>query len=291
MFYFSILNRYIRLYLLFSLFCFYIEAQTNENDYSNVEQKVLLADQINLANLMQELRLSNPYPKKSLHWSVWNEEDQLNVPILVLSSLALDSTCQRMNKTSLLFSARGCCHFIKIFRTLFPEYQSHYLHSSRYVYRHPTPEYVNYFKSLYSPNSLIVDELGSGCSCKEFFQRFFPSQPHYIALVGVGKNIDRIVHGSSNRNLENINFDLVGSLISYDSNGPIRVPPEYNIEDVQPAHDCINKCVQLLKYYRCDKFDKNLLKKLFTELQNHRPALKSYFINSHKPASKKACYP
>jgi hypothetical protein len=121
------------------------------------------------------------------------------------------------------------------------------------MYTHSTPEYIRYFKSLYSSKTLIVDEMGSGRSCGKFFKRFFSSDPSYICLVGVNKHVACILHGSSNRNLEKINFDLTGSLISYDANGPIRIAPEYKIEDVQPAHDCIDMCVHLLEHYRCDE--------------------------------------
>jgi len=277
----------ISFFLFLSLFCFYSEAKTpqrrnNENYYSNIEQTVLAADQTDLANLMRELRLLNPYPEKSLYWSVWNEQAQFNVPILIQGSLALNKVCQKTNKTSLLFSARGCCHFIKIFEKLFPNYQSHYLPSSRHMYRHATPEYVHYFKSFYSSKTIIVDEMGSGHSCGQFFKEFFASDPSYICLVGVNKNVPCILHGSS-RNLEKINFDLTGSLISYGANGPVRLAPEYKIEEIQPAHDCIDKCVHLLEQYSFDRFDKKLLKKLFAELQNYQPTLGQYFINNHKP--------
>jgi len=262
------------------------EDLSNETDYSVLEQTVLERDQIDLANLMRTLRLLNPHPKKSLHWSIWNEQTQLNVPILILGSLALNTTCQEKGKNSLLFSARGCCHFIKIFKKLFPSYQSTYLHSSRYMYTHPTPKYVRYFKSLYSSKTLIVDEIGSGTTCKTFFKQFFSSDPCYFPLVGAHGRIESITH-SFNAHIEMINYDLVGSLISYNKRGPVRLPPEYKIEDVQVAHDCIAKCVQLLEHYTFDTFDSELLRGLFAVLQFHQPALSPYHNYKHNVETQK----
>jgi len=182
--------------------------------------------------------------------------------------------------SSLLFTARGCCHLIKIFKALFPNYKTEYLHSSRHVYLNPTHSYVRYFMSLYTPETLIVDEWGRNVSCRKFFIRFYSSPPRSITLVGAPQNTSCIIRGFDS-NIERLNYDLVGSLISYNSDGPVRAPLEYKIEDVKPAHNCIDKCVVLLQHYRCGEVNTDLLKDLITEIEHRLPVLDHHHVPFH----------
>ncbi len=98
------------------------------------EKIVFAAHHEDLAKLMRNLRLSNPYSKETLSYKVWEEQAQFNVPILILACCYLDEFCQSNHKQRLLFSSRDCCHLIDIFKALFPKYESIYFYSSRLVY-------------------------------------------------------------------------------------------------------------------------------------------------------------
>jgi len=206
---------------------FHGKSRFKKPSFSKIEKKVHKNGLVDLANLMRMLRLSNPYNSKTIHWKVWDEQAELNVPILILGSLALDQFCIEHKKKSLLFSTRGCCHFFKIFSALFPKYRSTYFHTSRYIYRNPTPEYIEYVRSLYTEDSLIVDERGSGTTCQEFFNKHFHTSANYIALTrswGEPQHLSCLY----SKNIEITNFDCIGSLVSFNKDGPIRIPLEYN---------------------------------------------------------------
>src|ERR1700693_5053496 len=83
-----------------------------KGDYFGTEQIVFEAKQEELAKLMRQLRLSNPYDIDSLSYKVWEEQAQFNIPILILASYYLDEFCQNNQKQRLLFSSRDCCHFV-----------------------------------------------------------------------------------------------------------------------------------------------------------------------------------
>jgi len=252
-----------------------------EASFSEIETTVRKKGHIDLANLMRTLRLLNPYEPKSSHWKVWNEQAQLNVPILILGSLELNKFCITHKKKSLLFSARGCCHFMKIFSNLFPEYQSTYFHTSRYIYINPTPEFIQYVRSLYTQDSLIIDEHGSGASCQEFFNKQFHTSANYISLVRSMGPMPYLAKAFGVR-IEVLNFDRIGSLISFNKDGPIRNPLEYKLEDVLPAHECIDKCLDLLQYYELKKPDKKTLHALLKKTQHTHLELRKRYVLFHK---------
>jgi len=252
---------------------------STETKYSSIEENVWKMRQRDLANLMRVLRLENPYQKESTEWTIWNEQAQLNVPSLILASLYLDNFCKEKNITTLLFSARGCCHIIKIFKHLFPNYTSVYFHSSRYVYQHPTPEFIRYARSHYLPNTLIVDENGTGGTCRAFFEKHLSITPNYFSIVhasGWGSQSWRLGR------IEHLNVDQMGSLICFDENDPVRLPLEYPLEYVQVAHTCIERCLSLLDQYTVNTFNEELLLYFLKTIRRSKPALEQYYIPVHK---------
>jgi len=248
--------------------------------YSSIEKAVYKAGQEDLAQLMRVLRLINPHPENSTQWEVWNEQSQFNVPLLILGSLKLNEVCKKRNLSSVLFSARGCCHFIKIFSHLFPTYDSTYFYTSRYMYRHPTREFVRYVKSLYSPSTIIVDEHGTGSSCRKLFKKHFSEDPNYFILAFCSTKPTEKV--GSRQQIEHTNVDRRGSVLSFDKNGPILAPFEYKTRHVQPAHDCIDKTLSLLDHYSVTTFDPKLFDYLILALKKSKPALKRHYVLFHK---------
>jgi len=217
--------------------------------YTPIEQDVCKKGQTDLANLMRILRLLNPYPEESVQWNTWEKQAKHNVPRLIVASLQLNAFCQQRKITSLLFSARGCCHFIKIFKKLFPNYSSTYFHTSKSIYRNPTPEFIRYVHSLYAPNSVIVEESGSGAICQEFFTKYFPTIPNLTTLAYCSSSLPHLSKQFEHMP-KNLNIDCTGPLISFDTTGPVHAPLEYSLEDIQPAHECLEKCLSVLDEYK-----------------------------------------
>jgi len=281
----------ILLLCLFSTIAFAISSQPIHKGFTKFENMAYKSKQQNLAYLMQALRLLNPYPRNSISWNVWHEQTQINVPILILSSFEINEYCKKTQMRSMLFSARGCCHLIKIFSKLFPKYDSTYFHASRIVYRNPTPEYLEYVQSLYSPTSLIVDEHGAGISCCGFFLQQFGLLPNYFTLARYCGRLPCISHHLTAQ-LEALNYDLVGVMISFNKYGPVRTQPEYPLEHVVPAHKCIEKCLELMNYRTFTQADRKLVLYFYSQLKKYQPVLWKYHVKNHdKPPKKKKSRP
>lgn len=153
------------------------------NQLSPNEQDMIDLGQPDLAYLMRALRLQNPYAIDSVEHLLWNEQSQINIPILIQCSLYLDEFCKTHQKNRILFSSRDSCLWIKIFEEMFPHYTSIYFHTSRQAYRHPNSSYIEYVHSIYTEETIIVDGQGSGNTCIEFFTKYLQTHPTYLAIV------------------------------------------------------------------------------------------------------------
>lgn len=229
---------------------------------SSHELNAIKMGQSSLAYLMRALRLQNPYHPNSFEYLLWNEQSQLNVPILVQASLFLDEFCKEKQKNHILFTSRDCCLWKIIFQKLFPNYTSTYFHSSRYVYLNPSSSYLDYVKNIYTNDTLIVDGQGSGKTCTDFFQNYLNVDPIYLAIVNSGNNHHAIVRlsewGCSDK-IEKINNDLIGTLCDFQDKTPIRDKLEYDIKFVYPAHQCIKKCEEIISRYTFKTFNKEVI--------------------------------
>jgi predicted HAD superfamily hydrolase len=123
------------------------------SEYSPLEQQIFNTSQKELANLMRVLRLSNPHQQGSIAYSAWNEQAQINIPLLIVTSFLIDDFCKKNVKQKVLFLSPGTGHLIKIFGKLFPQYSSETLLISRDLYMHPTQDYMRYMRSVYIPTS------------------------------------------------------------------------------------------------------------------------------------------
>lgn len=252
-----------------------------EELYVGTEQIVIEANHEELATLMRQLRLSNPYEKESLSYKAWEEQSQFNIPILILASYYLDNFCQINQKQRLLFSARDCCHLIDIFKTLFPKYESIYFYSSRLVYSNPSTAYIKYVKDLYSENTVIVDGQGTGNSCRKFFSNHLNTQPCLIPIVGIIPNHIAISYRFGDK-IEFINYASHGSIYDYTEEGPQFLPLEYDVESVSPAYACVQKCITLLGNYRFKPFNQMLIDMLLWNLTLSSPVLKNNHVIHHQ---------
>lgn len=217
-----------------------------------------------LAFLMRALRLQNPYTLGSPEYLIWNEQSQLNVPILILSSFYLNDFCRENKKNQVLFTTRDGCLWIRIFQQLFPEYNSVYFHSSRRCYELPSVSFVEYVSSIYTKDSVIVDGQGTGYSCENFFRHYLHIAPCYMAIVNRGCGHQAVIRWAETERcsakIEMLNYDVVGSLCDFQNGKPLRLKPEYDLKYIDPAHACIKKCVEMLSHYSFKRFDKSLMK-------------------------------
>src|SRR3990167_3642924 len=88
----------------------------SNSQLSPCEEAVMKLGQGELACLMRALRLQNPYPPLSPEYLLWNEQCQLNVPVLLQASLYLNDFCQKHQKKRILFTSRDGCLWIQLFQ-------------------------------------------------------------------------------------------------------------------------------------------------------------------------------
>lgn len=252
----------------------------DECRYSEIERAASTFGHVELANLMRALRLQNPYPENSPSYAIWEEQSQINVPVLILYSLFIESHCKNLGKTRLLFSSRDCCLLVHIFKRLFPRFDAQYFFTSRTVYQNPSPDYIAYVKSQYTPETTIVDLNGSGKNCIEFFQKHLNTYPDYIALLcrNTTYQITKVTTAYLWK-IEQLNYDLRGSLAGYENNNPIWSPPEYNLDYVHPAHACINKCLTIIDQYQFHQYEQKLMEFLLGTLEAKTDGMYKYIIH------------
>lgn len=250
--------------------------------FSVAEQILLELEQKQMAYLVRALRLQNPFPQHSLEALTWEEQCQLNIPLLLSASIFLADFCKTHQKKRVLFTARDSSLWIQLFQTLFPEYESIYFHTSRFTYNHPSSSFIEYVLDLYTSDSVIVDLCGSGNSAQAFFAEHLKIRPCYLALLNTGEKYHAIARygkkseradtglyeqsmkqglrmTSLGSDLEKINADLVGALYDVKGKVPLRAAPEYDLKWIEPSHLCVKKCVELLKHFKIQTYDQRVV--------------------------------
>ena len=249
-------------------------------EYSPIEKETSDSGHRELACLMRALRLQNPYAPGSEAFLVWNEQAEFNVPILILASQYLNALCTEKGYTTILFSERGCCHWRPIFQTLFPSRRSVSFAASRILYKNPSPEYLQYVRLFNDPNTVIVDDHGSGQSVKSFFQEYFSKLPSLLYLAATAKETPGIVFGGLWQ-FELLNEDRTGTIVDFNSNGPVRAPLEFAREHVDPAFACVDLALSLLEKYRFQPYDVKVLFGVMSYLFEYKPVFLSYHVEEH----------
>jgi len=217
--------------------------------------------QIELARLVSELCRQNPYPLDSPEFLLWNEQAQLNVPFLIQATLYLNDFCRKKKKKRILFTSRDCCLWIQLFQTLYPEYESIYFHTSRFAYTSAGSSFIDYVKSVYTEESVIVDLHGSGKSCLSFFQKHLRLSPCFLAVCNYSNQCHAIVRKLQGdySAIERLNYDVVGSLYEIQDERFLRAEPEYDLRYIYPSHACIQRCKELISQFQLGSFSRPAL--------------------------------
>jgi hypothetical protein len=216
-----------------------------------------------------ELSTLRPKPHQYIQW---HEQITLNLPVLYLASQALYIYAKQHQINRFLFATRDCCHWIRIFQKLFPEYAKdcRYFNCSRNMlgigFREKHEDYLNYVSEQISPDGLdhtvYVDIHGTGQHLMNYFTKNFCGVP-FCFLLSSGKQtyedfphpaenyrdrIQNIVFGVNGGPIESLNYDTVGTLQNYSKEcGAIRDDLEYSLDLVAPYHECIQTALDLIK--------------------------------------------
>jgi len=182
--------------------------------------------------------------------------------------------------------------------------------------------YEDYVKSIIGStpidNLIFIDIHGSCKRVISYFEETFGGVPHCILLSARYKKYSKfpkiskkyiqsgkimnLVFNIRGSPIEMLNYDKIGTLQTYNSNGPVRDELEYKYKLIKPYHACIDIITKELnpidKSLLQDliKNSENNLKKLHATIerltliiQHDKPIMANYFshIGSHKKNKKK----
>jgi hypothetical protein len=282
----------------------------------------------NLIHLITDARETNPYiPEKSdsknsklIDYSLmWEEQTGVNFPVMYVASVYLYLYAQSKGCDTFLFATRDCCHWVRIFKKLFPHTNAYYFHCSRNMLTRATDEhnehYNKYVKSLIksSVDKVIYIDIHGTCQrILEYFNSEFGHFPYCFLLSSSyraysqfpkvcqkahqeGKLLN-IVFDARGTPIEMLNFDVIGTIQNFDKNGPIRDPPEYSTKRLEPYHICIKYLVNQMKPWEnvvpkslrkkttdleFEELD-SLIKRIYRVIQDNRPILINYIKHPGK---------
>jgi hypothetical protein len=196
---------------------------------------------------------------------IWIDQSQFNLPILVLTALALPTD------KNLVFSQRDCLYLRQIYNILL-EKNSPMLEVCRRSYLKPfSQEYINYIIST-TKNSTIVDSHGSGYSSNMFLQTYnhtcdvYHIFKHYLDMTQkkrlgffedfeIGHQMECTSLGGRTwfcpgRSFEKYNIHDTGRLIGWQSNAPVRNVPEHDKIIATTIEKAINNTCSFLHLYK-----------------------------------------
>lgn len=261
-----------------------------DSDLTDIEKFLEGRGNQQLAYFIRAVRLSNPYRKESTDYFIWNSQSQYNLPVLVLSAFYIKRYALEKKFNKILFTTRDCCLLKKIFDSLFPSFLTEVFHSSRKVLYNPSSFFINYVKNIYDQNCLIVDLQGTGNSIFSFFNKYLEIDPNVLYLIGhqISRKYPAILTNGSDT-IEKFNYDIIGPLIDFTSDGPKRDNPVNEVDYIDVAHSTIKKALDFLHFYEFSLGSQNLIKDLsflmqksnYRNLFNHKDDYSGTFEKPH----------
>ena len=222
-----------------------------------------------LALLLRRMRHRNPYPTNSVESALFDEQVEVNLPVLLLFAQNVYDLMVAEGLQRLLLTMRDCCLLEKIFAAFYPEVEAIPFYIFSTMYRNPTREFMDYVTRIYVPGStLIIDFGGAFKSGRDLFSLLFNQlprvhllifnstrAPQYENLTFVFRADDDVAFAGLN--LEILNADVRGSLVDVCERSRFEVdidssdegvaevvlarhPIKYRMEYVRVNHDAID---------------------------------------------------
>jgi hypothetical protein len=242
---------------------------TQIHNFTKLENNVYIHNK-DLCSMIRKFRLLNPYDEFSINYKLYDQQIQYNIPFLIFICKQLASILINENRDTVLFLSRDGCLLIKIFSTLYPQFKTIYFHNSRIINNNYNIDYIKYLKQSYNRDSCILFDLhGSFNSGRQMFMEVFGYLPRiYIFSLANKKNIyENMTYSFENISniIEDLNSDLVGTLVNFNNDNDIRAPVEYNKEIIKIYHKTIE---MFIDYIINNNFIPVILNtKIFNDLQ------------------------
>jgi len=233
---------------------FGIKSQHYTNHLFNDIEKLIAEYNFDLACWSRYVRLRCPY-QDNHKINLWNDQADLNLPILVLASLELP-----MDK-SIAFCYRDCAYWHKIYEKV-TQKSGIRLDVSRNCYANPSIYFKNYINSILKEDIIIADMQGTGKSIRNFYEK----NQSVIYIIGQEfENIKAMVPTVPNA-IERHNCTDIGPLVDWNENGPVRKENEHNKIAIDVQSSAVNVGSESTKWY---SFSKNI--NLLTQLISFMP--------------------
>ena len=264
-----------------------------------------------LLKIIETIDENNPF-SYDLEKEMWKEQCGINAPLLYISSIYLYIYAKKNNVDTFLFATRDCCHFIKIFNKLFPNEHTVYYNCSRNMF----DEAINYGNKYFSKytrdclkstpeRAIFVDIHGTGRRIFSYFQKEFNVLPYYFLLstsFRSYKDFPKISRDAKDNNkfinlvfdargspIEMLNYDIIGTMNTYNRHGAKRCEPEYSLAYLEPYHVCINYFINKISNIdlnRLTMYNINelliLIRKIYRVIQDNKPSIAKYIKHPSK---------
>ena len=277
-----------------------------------------------LSRIIRQTCVHNPYElgksqvksnNHNYYHAMWLEQCTINFPLLYLASLYLYIYAKQKGCTKFLFATRDGCHWVKIFKQMFPNTRCHYFDCSRIMFqkafKRGSVHYKEYVTSITKneiDKVIFVDVHGTGYNAFKYFQKEFKKTPHCFLLSAGASNyrglpkISRkyykedklfvLIYGVSGSPIEMLNYDIVGTLQDYNSSGAIRGKPEYSLNHVRVYHNSMESSIsQITAVKKIHRYKQTeilcSMKKIYPLIRNEVPTIGRFVKHqsTHKPIS------
>ena len=254
---------------------------------------------------------NNPY--SSIHEKImWDEQSSINVPLLYLCSIYLYIYGKKKDVDTYLFATRDCCHWIKIFKQMFPDEHVVYYNCSRNMFDEAIYkgnefflEYTNKCMKSTPDKCVFVDIHGTGKRIFSYFKKEYNIFPYYFLISSSyrsykefpkitrdaheeGKFLN-LVFDARGSPIEMLNYDIIGTMDTYTKHGAKRCKPEYNLVFLEAYHVCIAYFVKNLEAFdthRLTEYNieelKDTIRKIYRVIQDNRPEVAKYIKHPSK---------
>jgi hypothetical protein len=279
----------------------------------------------NLIDLINDARENNPYlsyQKDSIRYNyslMWQEQYGINFPMMYVASVHLYLYAMSKGCDTFLFATRDCCHWVKIFKKLFPDVNAHYFHCSRNMLQRAAdernPHYKKYVQSLIktTPDKCVYIDIHGTCQrVFTYFEKEFKTVPYCFLLSSSYRayhefpkicqkyhkegRLINIVFDARGTPIEMLNFETIGTIQNYTNKGPVRDPPEYTTGWLEPYHICIGYMVSRMRPWsevlprelrhktNIIGFDEltELVRRIYRVIQDNKPILNAYIKHPGK---------
>ena len=231
---------------------------TEAYKFSQLETALLPIDP-KLCSLVRRFRLACPYSEQSTEASLYYEQINCNIPILIFLCRKLAAIMMTENRTTALFLTRDGVLMIQLFRLLYPQFKALPLHSSRIMNKKYNDDYIKYLREMYNHDTCILFDLhGSLNSGRNMFMKCFGHLPRIFIFINDHRapTFEKLTYIMSGRfdTIEAMNTDLVGTLCNFIGTRDIRMPPEYNMSFVRINHSTFKMFCEFLQEEKAISF-------------------------------------